>query len=89
VELEVGVDGPADQISAALLAIPGVKSATRDPRDPKLWRVAGAQTIRGRLAGDLAARGMSVWQLRRIGDDLDEIYMRYFAKDEVDHGRAA
>ena len=26
---------------------------------------------------------MSVRQLRRIGDDLDEIYMRYFAKDEV------
>ena len=26
---------------------------------------------------------MSVWQLRRIGDELDEIYMRYFAKDEV------
>jgi ABC-2 type transport system ATP-binding protein len=89
VELEVGVDGPADQISAALLAIPGVKTATRDPRDPRLWRVAGAQSIRGRLAGDLAARGMSVWQLRRVGDDLDEIYMRYFAKDEVDHGRAA
>jgi uncharacterized protein (DUF3820 family) len=32
---------------------------------------------------------MSVWQLRRIGDDLDEIYMRYFAKDEVPDGRAA
>jgi hypothetical protein len=61
----------------------------RDPHDPTLWRVAGAPSIRARLARDLAGRGMSVWQLRRIGDDLDEIYMRYFAKDEVDSGRAA
>ena len=89
VELEVGVDGPADQVSAALLATPGVRTATRDQHDPRLWRVAGAPSIRERLARDLAGRGMSVWQLRRIGDDLDEIYMRYFAKDEVQDGRAA
>ncbi len=89
VELEVGVDGPADQVSAALLAVPGVRTAVRDQHDPTLWRVAGAQSIRGRLARDLAGRGMSVWQLRRIGDDLDEIYMRYFAKEEVEGGRAA
>ncbi|HTS14266.1 MAG TPA: ABC transporter ATP-binding protein [Candidatus Sulfotelmatobacter sp.] len=89
VELEVGVDGPADQVAAALHAVPGVRTATRDPREPGLWRVTGAQSIRTRLSGDLAGRGMSVWQLRRIGDDLDEIYMRYFAKDEAEHGRAA
>jgi len=87
--LEAGVDGPADQVKAALAAIPGVKAVTRDEHDPRLWHVTGTRSVRGRLATDLAARGMAVWQLRRVGDELDEIYMRYFGRAEADDGRAA
>ena len=88
-ELEVGLDGPADQVEAALRAVPGVADVNRDPRDPSLWHVTGPQSIRGHLAVDLAARGMGVRHLRRVGDELDEIYLRYFSRDEGDHGHAA
>jgi ABC-2 type transport system ATP-binding protein len=88
-ELEVGLDGPADQVEAALRSVSGVISVSRDPHDPGLWRVTGPQSIRGHLAVDLAARGMGVRQLRRVGDDLDEIYLRYFQRDEGGRDHAA
>jgi ABC-2 type transport system ATP-binding protein len=88
-ELEVGLDGPPDQVEAALRASPGVVDVQRDPRDPGLWLVTGPQSIRGHLAVDLAARGLGVRHLRRVGDELDEIYQRYFSRDEGDHGNAA
>ncbi len=87
-ELEVGLEGPADQVEAALRAVTGVTDVRRDPRDPSLWHVTGPQSIRGHLAGDLAARGLSVRHLRRVGDELDEIYQRYFTR-EADRGHAA
>jgi ABC-2 type transport system ATP-binding protein len=88
-ELEVGLDGPADQVEAALRAVSGVTSVSRDPHDPQLWRVTGPQSIRSHLAVDLAARGMGVRQLRRVGDELDEIYLRYFQRDEGGRDHAA
>lgn len=88
-ELEVGLDGPADQVETALRAVSGVVDVSHDPRDPSLWHVTGPQSIRGHLAVDLAARGMGVRHLRRVGDELDEIYLRYFNRDEGDHGHAA
>jgi ABC-2 type transport system ATP-binding protein len=88
-ELEVGLDGPADQVEAALRGVRGVVNVTRDAREPSLWHVTGPQAIRGHLAADLAARGMSVLQLRRVGDELDEIYLRYFSREDGDRGHAA
>jgi ABC-2 type transport system ATP-binding protein len=88
-ELEVGLDGPADQVEAALRALTGVTDVRRDPRDPSLWHVTGPQSIRDHLAVDLAARGLSIRHLRRVGDELDEIYLRYFTRDEGDRGHAA
>jgi ABC-2 type transport system ATP-binding protein len=88
-ELEVGLDGPPDQVEAALRASPGVVNVRADPHDPGLWLVTGPQSIRGHLAVDLAARGLGVRHLRRVGDELDEIYQRYFSRDEGDHGNAA
>jgi ABC-2 type transport system ATP-binding protein len=87
--LEVGVDGPADQLEAALRGATGVRSVKRDERDPRLWQVSGTPVMRTRLAADLAARGLSLWQLRRVGDELDEIYLRYFSGEGKGHGRAA
>jgi len=81
-ELEVGLDGPADQVEAALRSVAGVVKVSRDPHDGQLWHVTGPQSIRNHIAADLAARGMGVRQLRRVGDELDEIYLRYFQRDE-------
>ena len=89
-ELEVGVDGPADQVEAALrggAAGSPASNATRTIRT--LWRVSGPQSIRDHLASDLAARGFSIRHLRRVGDELDEIYLRYFSRDEGDRDHAA
>jgi ABC-2 type transport system ATP-binding protein len=88
-ELEVGLDDPAGNAEAALRAVPGVVDVTRDPRDPGLWRVSGPESIRDHLAVDLAGRGLGVRHLRRVGDALDEIYLRYFSRDERDRGNAA
>jgi hypothetical protein len=62
---------------------------TRNPKDPSLWQVTGPQAIRGHLALDLAARGIGVQHLRRVGDELDEIYLRYFNRDADGRGNAA
>ncbi|HEY7936911.1 MAG TPA: ABC transporter ATP-binding protein [Candidatus Limnocylindrales bacterium] len=88
-ELEVGIDGPVETVEAALRAVPGVVKVTRDPHDAHLWRVSGPQSIRNHIATDLAARGMGIRQLRRVGDELDEIYLRYFQRDEGDRDHAA
>ena len=89
-ELEVGVDGPADQVEAALRGVRGVVTVTRDPHDPQLWRVTGAP-VAPQPPGHGPGRpsGWSVRHLRRVGDELDEIYMRYFSRDEGDRGHAA
>ena len=88
-ELEVGVDGPAGPVEAALRAVSGVTAVRVDPHDPRLWLVSGPQSLRNHLASDLADCGFSIRHLRRVGDELDEIYMRYFSRDEGDHGNAA
>ncbi|MGH2513493.1 MAG: hypothetical protein ACRDGQ_12485, partial [Candidatus Limnocylindrales bacterium] len=88
-ELEVGVDGPAAQVEAALRSIPGVTSVKPDAHDPHLWLVEGPQDLRAHLSSDLATRGFSIQQLRRVGDELDEIYLRYFSRDEDDHDNVA
>ena len=88
-ELEVGVDGPAGQVETALRAVNGVTAVRVDPHDPRLWLVSGPQSLRNHLASDLATAGFSIRHLRRVGDELDEIYMRYFSRDEGDHGNAA
>jgi ABC-2 type transport system ATP-binding protein len=88
-ELEVGLEGPADQVEAALRSVSGVVKVTRDPHDPGLWHVTGPQSIRTHIAVDLAARGMGIRQLRRVGDELDEIYLRYFQRDEGGRDHAA
>ncbi len=89
VQLEVGLDGPTDDVEGALRSVEGVHDVSRDEHDPRLWRVTGARSLQAGLAAALVARGMGVWHLRRLGDDLDEIYMRYFAKEEAGNGRAA
>ncbi len=89
-QIEVGLEGPADALEPALRAVPGVHEAVRDEHDPRVWRVTGSRALQQRLAGELVSRGVAVWHLRRVGDDLDEIYMRYFANNkEVGDGRAA
>jgi ABC-2 type transport system ATP-binding protein len=87
VTLEVGVDAPADAQEPALRAVPGARDVIRVEGEPGLWRVTGGHAMRDRLSLALAERGVAVRSLRRVGDELDEIYLRYFST-EVPAGRA-
>ncbi len=89
VELEVGVDGPAERVEQVLWGLEGAREVHRDERDPRLWRVRGLRELRMHIAADVVASGLVLWHLRRTGDDLDAIYMRYFTQEAADDGRAA
>jgi ABC-2 type transport system ATP-binding protein len=79
VEIEVAAPPPADGIKAAASKINGVTSVEKDPRDPKLWVVRAKRDVRADLARALVEAGHPPYHLRRRGDELDEIYRRYFA----------
>jgi ABC-2 type transport system ATP-binding protein len=75
---EVGVDGDAESVPAVLGAVGGVIAVVPDPRVPRAWRVTAASDVAADLAGSLVAAGLRLRSLRRLGDDLDEVYRRYF-----------
>jgi ABC-2 type transport system ATP-binding protein len=80
--LEVGIDAPAEVQEPALRAVPGAREVTRVEGEPGVWRVTGGHAMRDRLSLVLAQRGVAVRSLRRVGDELDEIYLRYFSNQE-------
>ncbi|MEA2676507.1 MAG: type transport system ATP-binding protein [Chloroflexota bacterium] len=79
IEIEVGAPPPADGVRAAALKVSGVTSVDKDPRDPRLWVVRAKRDVRAELARALVEAGHAPYHLRRRGDELDEIYRRYFA----------
>ncbi|HEX2221264.1 MAG TPA: ABC transporter ATP-binding protein [Candidatus Limnocylindria bacterium] len=84
--VEVGADGDPEHVRTVLEVLPGVRRVERDASDARLWLVSGVGDVR-RSVAEAAGRGeLMVWHLRRRGDELDEVYRRYFAEAE---GRAA
>ena len=76
---------PAGSTAAAaetLGAIAGVTAVVPDERDPRLLLVTATRDVRADAARALAASGQPPLHLRRRGDELDEIYRRYFAAGE-------
>jgi ABC-2 type transport system ATP-binding protein len=87
VTIEVGVDGDPDDIERVLRSVAGVERVDRDERDPRLWLVGAEGDVRDGVANALVSEGLPLRQLRRRGDELDEIYRRYFQEGEVEDGR--
>jgi ABC-2 type transport system ATP-binding protein len=81
-EIEVGATGVMDDLRKVALAVKGVTSVEPDERDPKLLVVTAQSDVRGELARALVGAGHPPFHLRRRGDELDEIYRRYFAANE-------
>ena len=79
IEIEVGAPPPADDVRAAAAKVNGVTSVEKDPHDPRLWVVKAKRDVRTDLARALVEAGHPPYHLRRRGDELDEIYRRYFA----------
>ncbi|MEP7360618.1 MAG: ABC transporter ATP-binding protein [Chloroflexota bacterium] len=79
IEIEVAAPPPADGVKAAALKVNGVTSVEKDPRDSRMWLVKAKRDVRADLARALVEAGHPPYHLRRVGDELDEIYRRYFA----------
>jgi ABC-2 type transport system ATP-binding protein len=75
-------DGPTN-LSAALLAVPGVDALDRDGTH---WHVRARRDVRADLARAVTASGGNLVHLARQGADLDAIYHRYFRGVPVDDG---
>ena len=88
VTIEVGVEGNAADIERVLGSVTGVDRVERDDRDARLWLVRADRDIREAIARALVSEGLALWQLRRSGDELDEIYRRYFQQGEAENGRS-
>lgn len=87
VTVEVGVEGDEADIVRALRSVPGVEQVERDDRDTRLWRLRAESDVRDAVARALVSEGLSLRHLRRSGDELDEIYRRYFQEGEAGDGR--
>ena len=76
-------DGGQTNLSAALLAVPGVDALDRDGSH---WRVRARRDVRADLARAVTAAGGNLVYLARHGADLDAIYHRYFRGAPGDDG---
>ena len=77
IQLEVGVEGPADAIDPVALALAGVLSVEPSPDDDRYRIVTATEDVAGPLATALAAAGLPLVHLRRRGADLLDLYRRY------------
>jgi ABC-2 type transport system ATP-binding protein len=87
VTVEVAVEGEAADIERVLRSVPDVEHVERDERDPRLWLIRGERDVRDEVARAVVSEGLPLLQLRRSGDELDDIYRRYFQEGEAGNGR--
>jgi len=87
VTVEVGVEGDAADIERVLRSVPGVERVHPNEPDPRLWLVGADRDVRDAVARAVVSEGLTLHQLRRHGDELDEIYRRYFQEGESGDGR--
>jgi ABC-2 type transport system ATP-binding protein len=83
ISIEVGAPPPMEEVRAAAAKVRGVTSAEPDERDSRLLVVSAHRDVRGELARALVEAGHPPFHLRRRGDELDEIYRRYFGAHET------
>ena len=81
-QIEVSIAPPLDAARPVLAKVRGVISVEPDARDPRLLIVHAERDVRSDLARALVEAGHPPAHLRRRGDELDEIYRRYFSGGE-------
>ena len=80
--IEVSTAPPLAAAREVAVKLRGVISAEPDERDQRLLIVHADRDVRAELAKALVEAGRPPSHLRRRGDELDEIYRRYFAGGE-------
>jgi ABC-2 type transport system ATP-binding protein len=83
ITIEVVAAPPVDQVRQAALKVNGVTSVVADLRDKQLLVITANRDVRADLARALVEAGHPPFHLRRRGDELDEVYRRYFADHET------
>jgi ABC-2 type transport system ATP-binding protein len=82
ISIEVGAPPPLADVQAIAMRVNGVTSVREDERDARLLIVEADHDARAELARALVDAGRPPFHLRRRGDELDEIYRRYFEANE-------
>lgn len=75
--IEVGAPGTRE-VEDALRAISGVEAVEREG---EIWAVIADRDVRYQISTALSERGFPMFHLRRRGEELDEIYRRYFEEE--------
>jgi ABC-2 type transport system ATP-binding protein len=82
IEIEVVAAPPLDAVRTAIQKVPGVTKVGSDMHDKNMLVVTANRDVRAELARALVEAGHPPYHLRRRGDELDEIYRRYFQANE-------
>jgi len=80
-EIELGAAPPLEAVRDAASHVSGVTSVELDRRDSRMLIVKAQRDVRADLARALVQAGHPPFHLRRRGDELDEIYRRYFSAE--------
>ena len=82
IEIEVSAAPPLAAVREAAAKVNGVTSVNDDDRDPRMLVIHANRDVRADVARALVEAGHPPYHLRRRGDELDEIYRRYFTASE-------
>ncbi|HYI21832.1 MAG TPA: ABC transporter ATP-binding protein [Candidatus Limnocylindrales bacterium] len=82
IEIEIQAGPQVEEIRRIAAAVSGVTRAELDPRDVRTVVAFADSDVRADLARALVEAGHPPSHLRRRGDELDEVYRRYFAASE-------
>jgi ABC-2 type transport system ATP-binding protein len=82
IEIEIQAAPPLEDVRRAAAAVRGVTRVENDPRDSRTLLVFADRDVRSDIARALVDAGHPPFLLRRRGDELDEIYRRYFSSGE-------
>lgn len=79
-DIELKADPDNEELEKLIKNVEGMENIKRERG---MFIISSKEDIRGKLANAVIKNGFSLLHLRLRGDDLDDIYRRYFAKEGV------
>ncbi len=85
--IEIGADGPADEVRSALVGAPGVgKVIAPNGNGHRLWQVTAPVSDIPSIVRALTGKGIDLWQVRRRDADLADMYHHFFEQETAHVG---